>query len=302
MTAPFTPTHFNEELIGLADGLGLPHTEVRRFSLFPELIKAQCSILGAWGKATTDGGLLHLRALDWGTDNPFRKFPLLTVYHPLAGNGHPFAQLGWTGLLGALTGYSPFVGAGEKVWLAYNGTYVREGIPWTYLFRDMLQYDETVDQAIHRINTSHRTCSVFLGLGDHVDGNFKVVEYSHDRVEVFGDATPFPGYAPTPSQHPLFSDVVYVDKHMQPSKDPCMGSIISTFYGSIDANSIISLVSLLQTGDMHAAIFDYKRDLMYVAVASQTVASSSSTAPNPVQPAYDRQFIKFDMNALFKMV
>lgn len=34
-------------------------------NLFPELCRAVCSIVGAWGNATADGNLLQLRALDY---------------------------------------------------------------------------------------------------------------------------------------------------------------------------------------------------------------------------------------------
>lgn len=301
ITHKYVADYFDQEMQGLADGLGIPYIEVLRFSMFPELIKAACSIVGAWGKATETGGLYHLRALDWGTTNPFRAFPTLTVYHPEEGNGHAFAQLGWNGLIGSLTGFSPYMGAGEKVWIKYNGTDVRAGIPWTFLFRDMLQYDENVTAALDRINNAERTCSVFLGLGDHTEASdFKVVEYSHDRVEVFGDETPFPGYAPTPSEHPLLPGIAYVDKHTQPSTDPCLGSILQSYYGDINAQALINVTSLLQTGDMHAAIFDYTENYAYLAVATQTIPFPPPNATD-IMPAYNRQFVKVDMNALFSL-
>lgn len=300
MTHAYVPDYFTQEIQGLADALGRSYESTLRIMMFPELIKAACSIVGAWGQATVDGGLYHLRALDWGTTNPFRQFPTFTVYHPNEGNGHPFATLGWNGFIGALTGYSPYVGAGEKVWIHYNGTDARAGIPWHFLFRDMLQFDENVTAAINRIETAHRTCSIFLGLGDHGDGNFKAVEYSYERVEVFGDDTPFPGYEPTPPQHPLLTDVVYVDKHTQPSSDPCLGSLLQKYYGNIGPQALIDVTALLQTGDMHAAIYDYKNDYVYVSVATQTVAFPPPD-PSTVFPSYNRQFIQLDMEALFAL-
>lgn len=301
MTSRYVPSYFNDEIRGLADAIGLPYAEVLRFNMFPELIKAACSIVGAWGEATTTNGLFHLRALDWGTDNPFRLYPLLSVYHPQEGNGHAFATLGWNGLLGGLTGFSPYVGAGEKVWIHYNGTDAREGIPWNFLFRDILQFDQNVSAALDRINSATRTCSIFLGLGDHTDpSDFRVVEYSHDRVETFADDTPFPGYAPTSPEHPLLPGVAYVDKHSQPSSDPCLGSILQKYHGVIDAQALINVTSLLQTGDMHAAIFDYGTNTAYIAVATQTIPFPPPD-PTAVAPAYNRQFIHLDMNSLFSL-
>ena len=40
---------------------------------------------------------------------PFKNFPQLTVYHPQnSSNGHAFANIGWTGWIGSITGQSNF--------------------------------------------------------------------------------------------------------------------------------------------------------------------------------------------------
>lgn len=63
-------------------------------------------------------------------------------------------------------------------------------------------------------------------------------------------------------------------------------------YGYIDAASLIRIASLLQTGDAHAAIYDYAGNYMYV------VAASSPSNP-PVVPAYNRPFLRLDMTQMF---
>jgi hypothetical protein len=63
-------------------------------------------------------------------------------------------------------------------------------------------------------------------------------------------------------------------------------------YGHIDAAALIRTASLLQTGDAHAAIYDYHGNYMYVA------AASSPSTP-PVIGAYDRPFLRLDMNVMF---
>lgn len=35
---------------------------------------------------------------------PFKNFPQITVYHPQPGNGYSFANIGWTGWIGSITG------------------------------------------------------------------------------------------------------------------------------------------------------------------------------------------------------
>jgi hypothetical protein len=68
LTEPWTPEHFIEEIKGLAAAVpSLSYNEVYQIMMFPELIKAECSMVGAWGKATAqyNGTLYQLRALDW---------------------------------------------------------------------------------------------------------------------------------------------------------------------------------------------------------------------------------------------
>lgn len=98
----------------MSDGMNgtVSADELLRVNIFPELIRASCSMYGAWGAALANsaskfgswqnaahdprlkgqwpflfpaGKLIHLRALDWGTDNPFVPHSLVTVYHPAAG-------------------------------------------------------------------------------------------------------------------------------------------------------------------------------------------------------------------------
>ena len=42
----------------------------------------------------------------------------------------------------------------------------RFGVPFTFLLRDILQFDRTLDDAIKHINGSARTCDLILGVGD----------------------------------------------------------------------------------------------------------------------------------------
>jgi isopenicillin-N N-acyltransferase-like protein len=84
------------------------------------------------------------------------------------------------------------MGLSQKVWLAYNGTSSREGIPFYFLLRDILQFDANMDSAISRIANAHRTCSIFIGLGDNTN-RFKAIEYSYERIEVYDDEN-FPVY------------------------------------------------------------------------------------------------------------
>lgn len=42
----------------------------------------------------------------------------------------------------------------------------RIGVPFTFLLRNILQFDNTLNASITRIQTAHRTCDLILGVGD----------------------------------------------------------------------------------------------------------------------------------------
>ena len=42
----------------------------------------------------------------------------------------------------------------------------RIGVPFTFLLRNILQFDNTLNASISRIQTAHRTCDLILGVGD----------------------------------------------------------------------------------------------------------------------------------------
>ena len=290
MTKAFTPRHFEDEIAGIAAGAGVDINMLRRLNMIPELIKASCSMVGAWGPAiaqTENGSTLYqLRALDWDIHGPFNDYPAVMIYHPT--DGVPFATLGWTGFVGALTGYSSSnVGICEKYWGGYNGTYFDEGYPFHYLLRDILQFDPDTSAAMNRIIHADRTCAIFIGLGDSDTNQFRAVEYSHDIVNFFSDKS-YPRYP----GHPGAQGLVYIDKHFQPSRDPCLGSALLANYGQLDTDHLILAASLHQTGDNHAAVYDFARNLMYV-------SSASSAQTPPVIPAYNRRFLKLDLNKLW---
>lgn len=96
---------------GLADASGIAFNYFKRVSMIGELTKGACSMFGAWGKATVNGDTVQLRALDWDFDGPYRKYPVIIVYHPTndANNknknyGNQWMNIGFMGWLGVISG------------------------------------------------------------------------------------------------------------------------------------------------------------------------------------------------------
>ena len=119
VTAPFTPQAYFDELKGLAAGSGVDYDMLLRINMFPELTKASCSFFGAWGAAVSNGKTYQLRALDYDTDGPFKDFPTVLVYHP--SEGHAYAQVGFPGNIGALTGISETQLAISEIGVSFPG-------------------------------------------------------------------------------------------------------------------------------------------------------------------------------------
>lgn len=65
ITRPFTKNEYYEEMRGISDASGVPYKYFKRIHMIGELTKGACSMFGAWGKATTNGQTVQLRALDW---------------------------------------------------------------------------------------------------------------------------------------------------------------------------------------------------------------------------------------------
>lgn len=136
--------------------------------LIGELTQGDCSMYGAWGPATTGNKTLAMRALDWDTDIPAVQHPTVFIYHPT--EGHEFANVGFVGWIGALSGQSAAQMSVHEIGVAFpDATFGNEsfaGIPFVFLLRDILQFDNSVFDTVARIQSANRTCDLILGAGD----------------------------------------------------------------------------------------------------------------------------------------
>lgn len=291
ITKPYTSPRFEEEIKGWAAGSGVSEALIRRLNMLPELTKAACTMFGAWGNATsaTGGSLFQLRALDWDVNAPIKDMPAVVVYHPVEGDGHAFANIGWPGMIGSLTGYSSSsIGISEKVWLTDEDVTSRFGTPWTYVLRDVLQYANELDDALSMLANAHRTCAIHVGVGDSVTGQFRGIEYAYKALNIYDDNN-----QPTYADHPHFEGLVYWDKHKQPTHDPCLPALLQKYYGSINAeNTIQNIAAEFETGNAQVAVYDFAKDLVYV-------ANPRADGESGPLDAYARQYVRFDMKQIF---
>lgn len=161
-------------------------------NLFPQLIRAACTIVGAWGPATESNKLYQLRALDWEPNAPIFKYPTAIIYHSTEPGSQVFANIGAAGLIGSISAQSNAgIGIAEKVWIppqSQKAHYSYLGKPWAYVLRDLAQFETTLQGAINTLNKTHRTMRIHIGLGSANDNSFRGIQYAHNKVQVFDDA------------------------------------------------------------------------------------------------------------------
>jgi len=297
-TEPFTGSWFYEELHGIADAAGVDYTTLLRVHMIAGFTQGTCSMFGAWGQAIgkfgNDGKLLQLRALDWDMDGPFRDYSQITVYHPSAGYGHEFVNVGLTGFIGGLTGMSRTqLGISEIGVYFPDSTFGEEsriGVPFIVLLRSILQFDNTLQDAINRMLNSRRTCDLIMGVGDGKSSQFRGFEYSYSTLKVFDDTNMEP-YNQT--WHPRIKNIVYWGMDwICPSYNAALANLLLKYYGQITPEVAIEYISAVeQSGDNHVAFYDLTDMELFVSFAAP------HTVGGPV-PAYDRQFSRWNVTSL----
>jgi len=110
--------------------------------------------------------------------------------------GVSFANIGWSGWIGSITGINEEMLAISEIGVSYPdetfGRESRRGVPFTFILRDVLQFDSHLDESMSRMQDSERTCNLILGVGDGKitpsdDGEvipFHAVQYSHSVANI----------------------------------------------------------------------------------------------------------------------
>mmetsp|Transcript_23858 Transcript_23858/g.34996 ORF Transcript_23858/g.34996 Transcript_23858/m.34996 type:complete len:437 (+) Transcript_23858:63-1373(+) len=303
VTAPYTPQEFYDELHGIADASGVDYQTLLRLNMFPEITKASCSFFGAWGEAT-EGHTYQLRALDYDTVGPFKDYPQVTVYHPT--DGQPFANMGWPGAIGVLSGFSSAAMAISEIGVTYPDDSFGQGTentppekvkgePWMFVLRDVMKYENSLESAINRIQNANRTCNLIIGIGDGEASMVNGIEYSGYVAVPYDDQTLLPENS---TWHPVIEDVVYNGMDwLCPNYDTVLAQQLQKFHGSIDeVVTIHDILPTVQTGDLHIAFYDLTSQEFYLSFMRKSDADESEP-----HYAYERQFTKLDMQSLFSV-
>ena len=148
-------------------------------------------MIGAWGPATEDNKLYHLRALDWDANAPSNQHPSVIIYESTEEGSNTFANIGYLGLIGVLTAMSKTgISAGEKVYYDISDAGAKKtykGQPWGWVLRDTVQFSNNLSDVEQRLNSAHRTMMIDTGLGSAPDNSFRGAEYTKNWVKFYDD-------------------------------------------------------------------------------------------------------------------
>jgi isopenicillin-N N-acyltransferase like protein len=240
-TGKFLPARFVVECDALAKAAGVPPRDVRAGNLFPE--RFHCSGVALRGKATTDGHILHARVLDYMRDIGLQDYACVQVFMPKEKNA--WISAGYAGFLGTVTAMNErglavgeMGGRGEGQW---------DGVPMSFLLRDVMERAATVDEALEILRKAPRTCEYYYVLSDKTRA-MAAVNCRPGEVTVL-----HPG-----EQHPLLpfvpEDTVLVSGDRRAK---ALSDRIRTDYGRIDAAKLMELIKrpVAMNSNLHDAIF-----------------------------------------------
>jgi len=212
-TAAYADDRVEQEMLGMADGSGVPLSTLQAVHAVPLLMPYSCSSIAAWGDATEDGHLYQTRNLDWSMEIGAHEFPVIVVYVP--DHGIPHVLPTFAGFIGAHTGMNV-----KGIALAEMGDASRKESPYfvhaphfTVFFRTMLYDADSLTKTIDIFEAQPMTKRYHFVFGDGLTEKRAVKVLAHSpepegkRVAIWKDNDPTDEFAPN-----IMSCCVYNDE------------------------------------------------------------------------------------------
>ena len=292
----FLPEEYKEEMKGIADGSGLSYNDVLIMHTFldvlsyPKFFKkgfTNCTNFVVQNEAAQDSRLIHGRNLSWPSRGLLEKNSVAIFYQPQ--NGNAFVALSWPGICGVLTGMN------EKG-LTFGETSVGtvesslNGIPAFILFRQALQYSDTLYDAIRLIVSSSRTTGYTLTVSDAKLNKACVIEFTNQHYSVR-----FPKENQLISNNhyqdtTLFETMksIYLDRKLEDSSSYQrlirMQELIKENFGQMDykkAEEFLGDETLCTKGTFLSCVFQPQELKFHVAIGNSNIK--------------ERKFVDFDL-------
>ncbi|MGH7213573.1 MAG: C45 family autoproteolytic acyltransferase/hydrolase [Tepidisphaeraceae bacterium] len=254
------PEHW-AEVKALADTTGLDLRQIMLAQCFLDLSRLMaCSTVTLPAGAAPDGVARFGRNLDFPTLNIADKHSVVLVYHPE--DRYQFAVVGWPGMVGVLSGMNEHGLALANMEVARSPRYPA-GMPYTLLYRSVLERCRTVDEAVALLEKTPRQTANNLMLMD-ATGARAVIELTPADVIVRRGAD---GTALISTNHQRDQDA------QTPGRCRRYDSIRSTSaeqFGKIDAGAVQRMLAEAAQGNMtmQSMVFEPSTLTMYLAVGA----------------------------------
>ncbi len=254
-TLPHIPQRFLDECDALAEAAGVSRRDARYGNLFPE--RFHCSGVAVRGKATKDGQVLHARVLDYMRDISLQTCAAVMVFRPK--DCYAWMSLGYSGFVGTVTAMNEkglaigeMGGRGEGRW---------DGMPMSFLLRDVAERAANVAEALELLRTTPRTCEYYYVLSDR-SGEIAAIHAEPDRFDVLRAGENHPLLPPA------LEDTVLVSG---PDRAEHLSRRLKQHYGRIDAATMIEIIKrpVAMASNLHNAVFAPQRLDMWFADAGK---------------------------------
>jgi len=273
-TGPHVPERFFRECDALSAAAGVSQRDGRYANLFPE--RFHCSGVALMGKATEGGRVLHARVLDYMRDINLQDAAVVTVFMPQEHS--TWVSLGYAGFIGTVTAMNEkgvaigeMGGRGEGDW---------DGMPMSFLLRDVMERAASVEEALEILRTTPRTCEYYYVLSD----KSRTIRALH--------CTPGEMLVLTPGQQHERLPQVPEDTVLASGFDRAevLSQRIRESYGRIDAAKLIEIIKrpVAMRSNLHNAVF-----------APQTLEMWFSDAGRHT-PACDEPYAHFKLDELVR--
>lgn len=175
------PYRYIAEMRGVADGAGVPYTDILLFNVFDDLLYVSgCSSLGL-EKGSAAGQWIHARNLDYLLHQLARYKIVVVQEEGFAPLTHGYVSVGFPGYIGVLTGMND-----QGISLSAHTSISADnavGIPTGFLYRKIMEEASTLDQAVGILRAGPRTIGNNLLLGSYRENRFLAAEVTARQCE-----------------------------------------------------------------------------------------------------------------------
>lgn len=305
LCAPYIPERYKREMEGLADASGCDLKVIRRGHVISVLTERGCSTFAVWGKATSDGALLHGRNFDWITSAGLEDTAVLALYEP---EGlQPFASVGYAGVVGTLSGMNMAGISISQIGAITEDTSFR-GLPLEFVLRRLLEECENLEDAVALMHSVKHTVGYNYVVADGDAPGARAFETTARHIAEFGPNDP----NETVEYAVRIEDAVFrSDEAMDPvirGLQKCanapglpygsnsydhrymgIATRVKEHYGAIDQSVALEILkaTAMENANLHAVLANVTTRELWVAHAAQGQNAS-------LQP-----FVHFDLKRLF---